>query len=759
MFSCGGGLLSSLRFRSREARNVTAVPKKSLGAGGARRVGHSLAGAVAALGAALAPAGAAFADTPSPGVEPLGSPGVTLHVPVDGRLNGYDFTCRIPGYLFTNDIGGTGPASIQPDLGDVLLVFGLTCTSDGAQDNALYADSPTMSVVVDGQSQAVPGGFGCGSGACYWVTEFPRSSKSVILRATGSNGYSQEFSFTLGHRIGPQPEALYASANDWQLTASVGSSSVLATPDPSKLVKNAAVDVAVSSVSLSYFSPADPSQTAPRLDEAWLVMDGSAYPVASAANVIYSLEYKGTLTPNDLTLDLPGHRSMQSQLTGRGGQSDEDGQGLFGGTYYFGTLPATTHSAVLHIAIPSHVPALANIMGNVEEVPVKSQPAPVNISFPAPFRPSPLPAGNPPAWAPSTSSSTVPGGGLGLTVLVVVLAVAAGAGYFVWRRRKAIPVLSGLLKSDDEKRADAASAWLADMAASAPTFTNSQDPASPTAPPGPPAAPEVKVLVPLPVSPPAPAEGELWFCVLGEPQLLPGSVPELSQPEMEIGCFLACRSAKPLTGTALRSAIGAGRADEWSERTVVTYVNGLRRKIGAEHLPDATLAGGYRLVGVSTDFAELTKLVARAQHAPDPEAALALAHALSLVRGVPLSVGSRYGWADLPVEGASLSSQMHDAVISASCKLLALALKAGDPSLAAWAAGKGLMLDPLNVALGRGQLDAAASRGGTSALESAWADITRRYGSQHVGVPDELAGHMRELRNRSASVAAPGSSE
>ena len=104
----------------------------------------------------------------------------------------------------------------------------------------------------------------------------------------------------------------------------------------------------------------------------------------------------------------------------------------------------------------------------------------------------------------------------------------------------------------------------------------------------------------MPEGAPQLPEGKIWVLVLGPPAVVLANSKSLTQPELETACFLACKSGKTFSGEALRSAIGAGRDEDWSARTVITYANGLRRKFGVEHVPDASTTGGYCPVSVRT---------------------------------------------------------------------------------------------------------------------------------------------------------------
>jgi hypothetical protein len=240
--------------------------------------------------------------------------------------------------------------------------------------------------------------------------------------------------------------------------------------------------------------------------------------------------------------------------------------------------------------------------------------------------------------------------------------------------------------------------------------------------------------------------------VLGPPTLSGDRTTkdELLRSELETACFLACNPGSTLSGEALRAVIGAGRDEDWSVRTIVTYVSGLRRKLGIEHVPDATSAGGYRLDRVSTDAARFKELVTLAKAEQSDGQARHLADALSLVRGTPFAGVSKgtYGWVFRTDNGPSLADDLCKVVVNAARALVRLALDADDHALATWAATKGVLVWQTDLKLSMLQLDAAAISHDSTELSRKWSDISQRFAGNNEPVPDELIDYYRRLRDQ-----------
>jgi hypothetical protein len=229
---------------------------------------------------------------------------------------------------------------------------------------------------------------------------------------------------------------------------------------------------------------------------------------------------------------------------------------------------------------------------------------------------------------------------------------------------------------------------------------------------------------------------------------VPAGAHDLGDSLLETLAFLAQNSGTAFSREALRAALGTGRDNEWSPGTISTYVNGLRRVFGVDRVPDATTAGGYRVVGIGTDINRFYELVSLAKTEPS-EASQHLSHALSLVRGVPFSgvPYQGYGWADRHDLG-DVTTKLNNAVHQTAAELAGLAIDAGNSQLAAWAAEKGLLLWELEEDVNKLVLSAAAISPDRSALARAWAALQRRFARVNEPVPDRLSEHYQELKRQ-----------
>jgi hypothetical protein len=126
--------------------------------------------------------------------------------------------------------------------------------------------------------------------------------------------------------------------------------------------------------------------------------------------------------------------------------------------------------------------------------------------------------------------------------------------------------------------------------------------------------------------------------------------------------------------------------------------------------------------------------------------ATALAAALVLVRGRPYSglPRSGYGW----VATELLISEAEVAVTQTAQRLADLALTAGDWTLAAWAAERGLIVDPISEDLNKTLLRSAAATGRPDRLSQAWRDVVRRYTAADETVPARIVEVNRTLQQR-----------
>ena len=436
---------------------------------------------LAASGLAVPVAAATTVVAPDT-LEAVPGPGVALHVPVDGRVNGDGFTLDVTGYRFASQVG-LGQSEKVAGPGQALLVFGVTGSGSSS--------SLSTNLMVDGQGEALPNVNVGPSTPAYFLASVPAGARDVAFEAS-ADGFSQAFSFTKGRREGPQPAVLYASQGNWEQVDQLGQVSYVGTPDKVDGLMYGRVEVTLASLTRTYFLPGT-SATPGDPSKAWLVLSGSAMPNLApddpGGESAFTLEFLKTLPGTDLTLTLPHAKPLAAMLTGQGGADDESGQnagwGLFGGDYYW-EVPAGLQGATLTVHLPADLLAQSSYVGSPLEVPVQGSVPPVQVAF-APGYKAPAVAGpNPPPWAPKPAVSATPttsggphtrlatsspklvaraarassGAPVFVGVVVVLLVALMSAGYYYLRRRRLVPSLAALTATPAEKRAASVEAWL-----------------------------------------------------------------------------------------------------------------------------------------------------------------------------------------------------------------------------------------------------------------------------------------------------------
>jgi nucleoid-associated protein YgaU len=182
--------------------------------------------------------------------------------------------------------------------------------------------------------------------------------------------------------------------------------------------------------------------------------------------------------------------------------------------------------------------------------------------------------------------------------------------------------------------------------------------------------------------------GEIEVVVLGKPQVT-GWEHEPRQRSIEIVCYLAVHDGA-VTGEKLRDCIFPPGFKATSLRQAVSRTRTAlgRSASGYPHILPAFAVGSYELgPAVRSDFRRFRALVAAARKAPAECEIQLLRTALGLVRAQPFSEtpAGGYGWAS--AEGISYAVER--IVTDTAQRLGELALAAGDPGLAEWAARQG----------------------------------------------------------------------
>lgn len=252
-------------------------------------------------------------------------------------------------------------------------------------------------------------------------------------------------------------------------------------------------------------------------------------------------------------------------------------------------------------------------------------------------------------------------------------------------------------------------------------------------------------LPPIPAGPVTAVEGTVEVQILGPVRVSgwPGDTPERATVT-ELAAYLALH---PGGHTAAVLADALSNPDRrLSLDSVRTYLNALRRALGAGAVPDGGHSG-YTLPGVTTDWHRFQALTADSTDAPHstdgPDSSLQRAvDALSLVRGAPFADSPRggYEWAfHHPAVTAA-----ETAVLAAASHVAGAALAARRPALAVWAAEQGLLVAATDETLMGVLLDAAAI-GGPDRLAAAWRDVTHRHAHHDEPVPPSLHDRYRQL--------------
>ena len=145
-----------------------------------------------------------------------------------------------------------------------------------------------------------------------------------------------------------------------------------------------------------------------------------------------------------------------------------------------------------------------------------------------------------------------------------------------------------------------------------------------------------------------------------------------------------------------------------TRKTFHSYLSGLRQCIGAEHLPDATNAVGYRVVGVSCDWFEFERLSDEADTTEGQPSIELRQQALALVRGVPFkgALKGQFEW----VFSEGLHTDMANAVVTCALRLANDLMALGRYKEAEEAAAAGLRGEPDDPDLQRVRRLAIATR-------------------------------------------------
>ena len=205
--------------------------------------------------------------------------------------------------------------------------------------------------------------------------------------------------------------------------------------------------------------------------------------------------------------------------------------------------------------------------------------------------------------------------------------------------------------------------------------------------------------------------------------------------------YLLCHDTHHLSADQI--ALGMwpyGRSrGEATRKTIQNNASALRNWIGAEHLPDAAVAGGYLVEGIATDWAAIERLSAEAQTVGADAARALRAEALGLVRGIPFEglSGDGYDW----IEYEDLVSTVTVTIVSCAQDLGSDLYESGDFSGAEAAARAGLRAARSEFVLWELGARAIDARGERRSLEAWWRAAARELDPAAIDRIRRSLGH------------------
>jgi hypothetical protein len=583
-------------------------------------------------------------------------------IPADGRLRAQDFAATVTSVAWPNQASVTG-RSVQAPPGHRFVMFTLSLSENAASITPVATppvsakvtwnqDSVPLSLTaIDDQIRQSGAGSGWPSGTAPFTVVVSNTTHDVDL-VVSDGSFSQSFDLWSLRRAPPVPVVLYRDPSTPTLSGTATAPATLALSNPSDGFSSSA-SVTLQNAALGYFAPNGTASAplSPNQGVLSVVLDGQ-FPndPNDPAGSGHYLGSQAPLPDSMLSFTPAGGTPVAATMSDAGdtagkGTSDD---GLFDATYSF-VVPATLTTGTLNINTNTFTGTEFTLFtaesGNTTlDV---TAPASLTLGFPAvptaavqktpPWVGQPLP---PTTTASASASTRDSSSGHGLPILVVVLVLlflTAGVVLFQRsRRRRSFPAPAGT----------------APVAPRAPahnveeTETTNAEPPRITVAPIPPTAAQT----PQPVAgtvlverPPGP-----MVLVLGPPAGRGLRQEPDRRIVIEILAWMVFHNEHPHSADEILVGVYPTEGTrEVNRETFFTYLSKVRQCVGADHLPEATGAGGYRLIGVVSDWALFKELSDRAGATGGTEAIDLRTEALSLVRGVPFQgvPTGRYQWA------------------------------------------------------------------------------------------------------------------
>lgn len=739
---------------------------------------------VCALGALPSTAGAGTGGRVLPtGSVVQASFGGATTAPADGRIRGIGVDAVVSAVAWPGS-ARAGGRTVVAGAGHRLVVFSLSLT-EAVGTGSLFTGGTRATVALDvgGTTRSVPlttidnrlaqavVGPSATASATFCAS-VPAHTHDVDLVVT-HDGYAQRFDLWSLERVPPAPPILYrAPTGSFGVTASSKGTTTLPARDATG--HSAPIALSVRRAFLSAFNP-DGAQPTTAATQAYLNVELYGTDEIDTTTAIGSIPWTFEFTPAPASLltftPTGGAPLAATEIADPTASRDTSAfdDGLFDAFYSF-VVPASTTGGVLSVAATTlSGKSCSDVCGPTG--PIALGAGTIALSFPP--VPAPLAHQHRPPWVgrPPPATGTLqsqehpsrpappgaPSGRFPIWLAVVLLGLAAVATV-VWAR-----VVRGRRHAErgspERSRPDPGSAEPTHLdpghtAASEPDAAplvalagDVEQRAGPVS--SAPLVDDVRSVPPSPAPshlgptlhgdaavsavPPLGAEGDLVIRFVG-PVEITGWDPPRDRPRLmeDLCCYLGAHATRPRSSAEIMEALWPveGERAEASKKTLHNTMAAFRQAVGAAHLPDAPTTGGYLLVGVVTDWAEITRLLADAAVATPTVARARRAEALAHVRGNPFegAHGTQFHWA----YATNLVWQIARTVSDCAHELAGELFDLGDPLGAERAARRGLLAAPDDERL---WLDAARSLAASEhagALEALWRDAASCLGAERV---------------------------
>ena len=683
-------------------------------------------------------------------------------MPADGRLNTANYAATVTSVAWPATNNGQ-----EPTPGRRFVRFTLEVAAAG-QSVSPTSPAPTLAAALrwDGSSHPLSvsslddelqGGSGSSASASY-TASVPNDTHDVDL-VVSQGTFSQSFDLWSLRRVPPSPAVLYRDPSQTTVSATAPGPTTLSLSNPADGFTSAAT-LTLQSATLGFFAPSA-TTLGPNPDQAVLSVVLDAEFPDDPGDPAGSGHYLGATTPlpaSLLTFNPSGASAVPASLSDAGdtagkGNSDD---GLFDATYSF-LVPATLSTGTLEVAAGPFSGAeftLYTAESGTTTLDI-SAPATLALSFPAPAAEA---AQRTPPWVgqPDPPTAVAPGShgpkgsggthGFPIWAAVVILLVIAAGVLLVQRRRRSGHLAAAAAPAPRPSApvvpaAQEREAPRPDATSDATSDTGDALGGAAVATPGAVAAEEAPEAGAPIVADSAAESAQTKAVNFVGPRRFVGFSDNSSRILEATLTYLLCHDTHHLSADQI--ALGMwpyGRSrGEATRKTIQNNASALRNWIGAEHLPDAAVAGGYLIEGIDTDWASIERLSREAQTVGAEAARGLRREVLELVRGLPFEglSGDGYDW----IEYEDLVATVTVSIVRCAQDQGSDLYEAGDFTGAEAAARAGLRGARSEFVLWELGARAIDARGDRRALEVWWRGAARELDSADLERIRRSLGH------------------